>query len=295
MKKIKRTTALWLFGAFTLLMICLTTYIIVKPFSSDTITTYGYDSTPIHFTLNVFMVLLCIIFIMILIRESINYEFDNNKSIFKRISYLNNNDDNYSNDDNIETFKLFKFNKLFKFKWWKLITLVLLIIIIVNGVKIFNHTASLYNTSKSYHHKYNQVTKARLGYYDNMWKTYDIKDGIATINKDVFVQVTKIIMENRGDGKNITWKWLQENQQIDYSEFTKFYEDLTTYVESKREGYYALELQCQQIAMSNNVLLDTFPNNFYNKIINCEKIEYNYGFLSDSTNIVFSNKVENLK
>ena len=107
--------------------------------------------------------------------------------------------------------------------------------------------------------------------------------------------VTKIIMENRKDGEKITWKWVQENQQIPYDEFTTFYADLSDFITKQREGYFKIEQVCQEIANKNNTLLDTFPNNIYNKVVGCDRIHFEYGFLSDSTENVFKSKKENLK
>jgi hypothetical protein len=135
----------------------------------------------------------------------------------------------------------------------------------------------------------------KAGFYDKLWKTYLQKDKITNINKETFLQVTKIIMENRADGEKVTWKWVQENQQIPYEEFTKFYADLSNFITSQREGYFNIEKECQLIANKNNTLLDTFPNNIYNKFLGCERIKFEYGFLSDSTVAVFKSKKENVK
>ncbi len=102
-------------------------------------------------------------------------------------------------------------------------------------------------------------------------------------------------MENRRDGQNVSWKWLHENQQIPYEEFTMFYKDLSVFIAEQRKEYFDIEKTCQQIANQNNTLLDTFPNNIYNRYLHQEKIVFEYGFLSDSTNNVFKSKVENLK
>jgi hypothetical protein len=133
----------------------------------------------------------------------------------------------------------------------------------------------------------------KVGYYDNMWKSYLQIDKNTNINKDVFIEVTKLIMEARKDGENVAWKWLQENQQIPYNEFTKFYSQLNSFIISKRDGYYNIEKECQKIAYTNNKLLDIFPNNLYNKVLNCKHIEFEYGFTSDRTDEVFKSKKEN--
>jgi len=174
-------------------------------------------------------------------------------------------------------------------------TIILLIFIIKWSSFGIQSSYGIYNRSTLYHNAYNQKTNERIGFYDKLWKTYLTKEKITNVNKETFIEVSKIIMENRKDGQNVTWKWLQENQQIPYSEFVKFYEDLSNFIESQREGYYQLEIQCQNIATANNILLDTFPNNMYNKLLKCEHIKFEYGYLSDSTNNVFNSKKENLK
>ena len=175
----------------------------------------------------------------------------------------------------------------------------LVVVFIYNGFKlaigVTSNCATLYNNSIIYHNNYIQKVQEKRGFYDKLWKTYLQKEKITNMNKDMFILVSKIIMENRKDGKNISWKWVRENQQIPYEEFTKFYVDLSNFIESQREAYFSIEKVCQGIANSNNTMLDTFPNNFYNKIVKCQKINFEYGFLSDSTDVVFKSKKENLK
>lgn len=152
---------------------------------------------------------------------------------------------------------------------------------------------NLYNKSVDYNYVYVQKVQSKSGFYDNMWKSYLQIDKNTNVSKDVFIEVSKIIMENRKDGENVTWKWVQENQQIPFEEFTKFYTQLNEFIISKRNEYYNIEVECQKIAYENNKLLDIFPNNIYNKILKCKHIDFEYSFSSDKTNNVFSNKVEN--
>jgi len=159
----------------------------------------------------------------------------------------------------------------------------------------FKDCKTIYNTSKLYHNSYTQKVQEKEGFYDKLWKTYLQKEKITNVNKETFIQVTKVIMENRKDGSQLTWKWIQENQQIPYEEFTKFYSDLSNFITSQREGYFNIEKECQIIANKNNTLLDTFPNNMYNKFLKCERIKFEYGFTSDSTQTVFKTKKENVK
>lgn len=77
-------------------------------------------------------------------------------------------------------------------------------------------------------------------FFDKLWKVYLQKYEICELNKNTFLEVTNMIMERS------TWKWLQEN--IPYSEFTKFYGDLSGFVNGQREEYYKLEEACMETA-----------------------------------------------
>jgi len=178
------------------------------------------------------------------------------------------------------------------YKYFWLIVPIALVVICLN---FYSSAKFIYNKSVIYHNTYNQKVEEKLGFYDKLWKTYLQKEKITNLNKETFIQVTSLIMENRKDGSNLAWKWVHENQNIPYEEFTVFYRDLSTFIESQREQYFNIEKECQKIANQNNTLLDTLPNNLYNKVIDCKHIKFEYGFLSDSTNSVFKSKVENIK
>ena len=178
----------------------------------------------------------------------------------------------------------------------KIAVIALVLILIAHSLfkPVYEGCKNVYNTSRVYHYQYEQKVQSKKGFYDKLWKTYIQKEQIAGLNKETFIEVTKLIMENRADGKNITWKWVSENQHIPYEQFSGFYADLSNFIEQQRDEYYGIEVQCQNIAQANNTLLDTFPNNMYNRFLKCEKIDFQYGFLSDKTDSVFESKKENL-
>ena len=179
-----------------------------------------------------------------------------------------------------------------------LILIILAILVIWSASKcvgVKDDCVTLYNSSKIYHNKYDQLTAEKKGFYDKLWKTYLQKEKITNVNKETFLTAARIIMENRADGKNVSWKWVQENQNIPFETYSTFYADLSDFISKQREEYFNLEKACQEIATSNNTMLDTFPNNLYNKLLGCDRIKFEYGFLSDSTNAVFTKKAENLK
>ena len=183
-----------------------------------------------------------------------------------------------------------------KYTYLKLGIVILIAIFLYNIlVGNINRMITMFNTSKQYQNTYTQRVQEKVGFYDKLWKTYLQKEKITNVNKETFLEVTKIIMENRKDGEQITWKWVRENQEIPYSEFTKFYADLSNFITEQREGYFNIEKECQKIANMNNTMLDTFPHNMYNKILKCPVINFQYGFTSDSTNSLFNSGIENVK
>lgn len=170
----------------------------------------------------------------------------------------------------------------------KIAFIILLFIIGYVSLHLYDKYVVIYNPSVVYYKQYDQKTKEREGFFDNMWKTYYTKDRIVSLNKETFIEVTRLVMEARKDGSSVAWKWVRENQPVPYGEFTKFYSDLSSFIEMQRQGYYDLEKQCNAIATAHNMLIDTFPNNLYNRyLVHRKPIVYEYGFLSDSTRKVF--------
>ena len=189
--------------------------------------------------------------------------------------------------------------KLFKMKKNKIILWSIIVLSILGLYKAIKPSISdsilIYNKSVQYKNLYKQKSDEKMGFYDKLWKVYLQKNQIAELNKDAFIEVTKIIMQGRADGDKVAWKWVQENQQIPYDQFTKFYADLSEFVFSQREAYFNIEKECMNIANQNNTMLDTFPNNIYNKVLKCEKIDFKYSFTSKKTKEVFSSEEENIE
>jgi len=255
---------------------------------------YGW----IHMALNTVLVFACLAWLIFFIWEisedegsrpfEFLYENDEDRKYRKNRRGYNDSNDNKKEE-----------KPVVEFNWKKWLRYALLFLVLFYGFKlgkvIYKDSVFMYNTSKKYHNTYQQKVEEKQGFYDKLWKTYLQKEKITNINKETFLQVTKIIMENRKDGQNITWKWVHENQQIPYEQFTVFYADLSDFIASQREGYFNIEKTCQTIANQNNTLLDTFPNNVYNRMLKLQRINFEYGFLSDSTDNVFASKKENLK
>jgi hypothetical protein len=182
-------------------------------------------------------------------------------------------------------------DKEFNFKSKLLFTLVYMILatFIFNSV---DKSKELYNYSVSSHLKYDKSIQRKEVSYDFLWKTASVKSDIKIENVETFIKITKVILDGRKDGDKVTWKWLQENQPIPYSEYTKFYSDLSYFIESKRYDIMMLENESQDIAEEYNRTINQFPNSFYANILGLENIDYKASISSSKTKEVFRTGVE---
>ena len=183
-----------------------------------------------------------------------------------------------------------------KYSYFKPIALTVLTFLLVLGNRVYDDSKVIFNKSVEYVNQYEQVNQEKTAYYDNMWKTYTLKDNILLDNKETFIEVTKILMEGRrSDGNKLAWKWIHENQPVPYEEFSNFSKDLSAFVESQRSGYLSLEVKSQNIARDNNTLLKQLPNNIYNKFLDLPLLNYKQSFTSQKTTDVFKSGVEEVE
>ncbi len=173
--------------------------------------------------------------------------------------------------------------------------LLVLLLLVIGASRFYKDSKAIYNQTVVYQNDYEQLSQEKEAYYDNMWKSYTLKHNVLIENKETFIEVTKLIMDGRRDGEKLTWKWLQENQPVPYEDFSNFYVDLSQFVETQRAGYLALEVKSQNVARANNVLLETLPNNLYNKILKRPQIDYKPGFTSTKTKKVFTSGIEDIE
>ena len=186
--------------------------------------------------------------------------------------------------DHISSFFNFNISK------WKVILFTILILLVYQTNIFYKKSKFMYNKSIIYHNDYIQTVQEKQGFYENLWNSYNEQKMISALGRDGFIELSKIIMENRKDGSKVAWKWVQETQQIPFSEFTQFYTNLSEFISSKRDDYLKIEMKCQSIANKNNTLLDTFPNNIYNKVIKCKRIDFEFGFANETPTEIFTTK-----
>lgn len=152
---------------------------------------------------------------------------------------------------------------------------------------VYNSLSGFYNQTVDYKLEYKALEQNQVTTYDNYYLAYMEKSNVADINKETFLNVTNIIMSARTDGQQIAWKWVHENQQIPYSEFTSFYKDLSAFVESRFKENNVIERSKQDVAKKHNILITTFPGVIYNYFIHIPSLEYKKGFISDETKELF--------
>jgi len=179
--------------------------------------------------------------------------------------------------------------RFFPIKFPKTVTLLILCVILGHRAYLGSiDMKRIHNTNVSYEKSYTQVEQSLLGFYDMTWKTVADKWKITDSAKAAGIEFVKTIYENKRDGQGAGLRLLVEAKLIPLEQYNAFYSDLSSYIESQRKGYYELEKQKQAIVAAQGVLLDTFPNNLYNKLLRIKKIEYKYGLLSNKTKADFS-------
>lgn len=167
---------------------------------------------------------------------------------------------------------------------------IILLIGLTNIIRsVYDGSVGLFNTTTVYRLDYQRKSQEIVSFYDAKYLAFSKKENIANINKDAFVLVTSIIMDNRRDGEQLAWKWVHENQHIPYEEFTIFYKELSAFVDEQYGGLFELEKQRQAIVNEHNKLISIYPNNIFNSFFVHEPLMvYKHSVLSDSTRKLFN-------
>lgn len=177
-----------------------------------------------------------------------------------------------------------------KTKIWIGVTLLLIFVLSTTSSYVYDNSVSMYNTAQTNVANYSELEQKAVTLYDAKYLTFVEQTKIANINKETFVEVTNIIMSARKDGQSLAWKWVTENQRIPYEEFTVFYKQLSSFVQSQYEELYAVEREKQALVKAHNIMLTVFPNNLFNHYLKIPKMVYKYGYISDSTKLKYNLK-----
>lgn len=166
----------------------------------------------------------------------------------------------------------------------KVIIYSIVLLILISGVyKTYKVCENLYNKTTLLKLDLQQLNQKQLTNYDGYYQIFIDKQENAHINKETFLEVTNIIMSSRKDGESLSWKWNVENQQIPYNEFTDFYKDLSAFISERYHDNMSVENSKQDIVKQHNILLDTYPNKIFNKVLGIKPLEYKVGFITETT------------
>lgn len=171
----------------------------------------------------------------------------------------------------------------------KIFIYVLIFGSILSGISsIGTGVKHVYNKSIEYQLEYKSLEQKQITTFDNYYLAFKEKSNIANLNKETFVMVTSIIMNGRSDGNNVAWKWVRENQNIPYEEFTNFYKDLSTFVATRFSENNKIEKEKQQVVKNHNQMITCWPGVFYNSWLKRDELIYREGFISKDTKILFN-------
>lgn len=158
--------------------------------------------------------------------------------------------------------------------------LIALVIVISIGSfigKTYNKGVALFNETKSLELKYKAVVEKQVTNFENYYEIYKGKTENAGVNKDVFIEVTNIIMTARKDGESLAWKWLTENQPIPYTEFTSFYHEISAIINERWKDNMTVEQEKQSIVQQHNTMIGLYPNNILNNFLKVQPLVYKKG------------------
>lgn len=155
------------------------------------------------------------------------------------------------------------------------IVLVLAVVLLLG--KVTAPLISLHNNANTLKFKLERVERKQATNWEGYYNIFIDKSKNTEINKETFIEVTNIIMSARKDGQNLAWKWNQENQNIPFEEFTYFYKELSSFISERYFDNMKIEQEKQEIVEQHNLMLNTFPNNIYNKVLNVEPLKYTKG------------------
>lgn len=168
------------------------------------------------------------------------------------------------------------------------IGLIALLIVISGVSSLYQGFTQFYNSTTKVHFEYNRLVENQITTFDNNYLIFKEKSSIAGLNKETFVEVTKIIFDARTDGENVAWKWVHENQQVDYREFSKFYSDLSEFAKERFKSNSSIEAQKQEMVKFHNLSISTFPGIIYNYFLKIKPLVYTNGFVTQETAALFA-------
>jgi hypothetical protein len=153
----------------------------------------------------------------------------------------------------------------------------------------YQNSKTMFNQSKTLELEYVNIENSQIVTWDSYYLNFQEQNENVKLSKEGFIELTQIVMSSRKDGQNLAWKWVQENQNIPFEEFTHFYKQLSGFISQRFDENLAIENRKLDIVQQQNLLISTFPNNVYNWFLKIKPLNYKVGFISEQTKQKFNN------
>jgi len=147
--------------------------------------------------------------------------------------------------------------------------------LVYGGTQLTGKVIDFSNTEINVKNNYNSEVTNRTAIYDKMYKEISANTELSLKVDSSFKEVVAIVMSNRQDGPNLTWKWLQEsNPTATYAQVAAFYRDLSVVINNNREEFLAQDKLLSSINKQHEDLIGTFPNSLYNTVLKRKSFDY---------------------
>lgn len=153
----------------------------------------------------------------------------------------------------------------------KYVTIAILAFLIVTGFSLVGHGIGLYNQEIQLRNQITAKQEENKSNFDNMWKKIKQSANVADKYKDGLRDVLSAYTKGREKESNqLLMDWTKEAvPNFDSS----IYKQLNNIIVSSRDDFTLNQKQLIDLNRQHDVLLDTFPNNLYYKVMGIKKID----------------------
>lgn len=170
------------------------------------------------------------------------------------------------------------------------IFIISVVVLVLLTDSCYNRYKNLYNGSLNYTTEYKRLCQGQVTTFDGYYLEYIDQKENASVNKEIFIEVSNIIMQNKKDGEQLAWKWVRETYNIPFEEFTIFYKNLSNFIAERYASMRDFEAKKQAVVKDHNYMINSFPNNVMNYFVGRDELEYSPGFVTDTTKNLFKSQ-----
>ena len=153
----------------------------------------------------------------------------------------------------------------------KYVLIGILTFLLISGISIVGKGITLYNQEISLRNQIEAKQQENTAHFDNMWKkikqTVQVSDKYKDGLKEVLASYTS---GRKKESDQLLMDWTKEAiPSFDSS----IYKQLMNIVTASRDDFTLNQKELIDLNRQHDVLLDTFPNNIYYRVLGIEKIK----------------------